>query len=116
MPSLPKCTNCGSWVIGGETDANGTFCSNVCRTYFLYPGFCDSCRMATTDVSSGGTFTFNGIGTALYGSAEVCPTCASVVKRLFFTILFIPIIPLGKYRVKYVTKKKFFSRKLRPHV
>jgi hypothetical protein len=107
-----RCANCGARVFKGVTDDRGTFCSTACRTYAAYPGFCERCTAASTDVSSGGTATFNGIGTALYGSGDRCPTCSSVIKRLFFCIVFVPVIPLGKFRVKHVTPQRFFSRKI----
>jgi len=107
-----KCGNCGSRVIKGVTDDRGTFCSSACRSWFAYPDFCDRCKLASTEKSSGGTATLNGIGTMLYGSGDPCPVCSSVIKRLFFTLLYIPIIPLGKYRVKAVTPQRFLSRKI----
>ena len=109
-----KCANCGARVIRGVTDERGTYCSAACRSYAAYPGFCDQCRAASTEVSSGGTATVNGIGTKLYGSGDPCPTCSAVTKRLFFCFVYIPLIPMGKYRVKYVTPARFFSRKIAP--
>jgi len=107
-----KCSNCGSRVIRGVTDDRGTYCSKACRGWAAFPQFCDRCKSASSDISSGGTATFNGIGTALYGSGDPCPTCSSVIKRLFFTFVYIPLIPLGKYRVKHVTPSRFLSRKI----
>jgi len=109
-----KCGNCDSRVIKGTTDQYGTFCSRQCHDNFVHPGYCDSCLHATTAESSGGTFTFNGIGTRLYGSRDRCPQCSSVIQRLFFCVIFIPIFPLAKYRVKYVAPSRFLSRKLAP--
>jgi hypothetical protein len=111
-----KCGNCGARVVKGRTDQYGTFCSSACHDHFVHPGFCASCLHATTEVSSGGTFTFNGIGTRLYGSGDPCPVCRSVVQRLFFCVIFIPLIPIAKYRVKYVTPGRFLSRRLAPNV
>jgi hypothetical protein len=111
-----KCGNCNARVIKGRTDEYGTFCSRECHDNFVHPGFCATCVHGTTPVSSGGTFTLNGIGTRLYGSGDRCPICHSVVQRLFFCVLFIPLIPLGKYRVKYTAPNQFLSRKLQvPH-
>lgn len=107
-----KCSNCGSRVIRGITDTTGTYCSNVCRTFAAYPDFCERCKAASINVSSGGTATINGIGTKLYGNGDPCPTCSSVIKRKFFCFVFIPLIPLGKYRVKNATPTRFFSRQI----
>lgn len=111
-----KCENCDQRVVVGRKDEYGTFCSAECQDNFVHPGFCDACLQATTDVSSGGTFTLNGIGTRLYGSGDRCPVCRSTIQRLFFCVVFIPIIPIAKYRVKYIAPSRFLSRKLAPHV
>jgi hypothetical protein len=60
--------------------------------------FRERCRSASSDVSSGGTATFNGIGTAHYASGDPCPICSSVIKRLFCCLVYIPLIQLGKFR------------------
>lgn len=44
-------------------------------------------------------YTINGIGTTLYGERDVDPENGSYSTTLYFTILFIPIFPLGRYRV-----------------
>ena len=44
-------------------------------------------------------FTFNGIGTRIYGKREVNPADESYIATKWFTLLFFPIIPLGSYRV-----------------
>ena len=107
--------NCDVRVVRGRTDEYGTFCSRECHGHFVHPGFCAACLHGTTEVSSGGTFTFNGIGTRLYGGGDRCPVCQSTVQRLFVCVIFIPLIPLAKYRVKYVAPSRFVSRKLAPN-
>lgn len=107
-----KCGNCGSRVVKGRTDEYGTFCSRECHDNFVHARFCDTCVRASTDVPDGGTFTLNGIGTRLYGSGDRCPICQSVVQRLFFCVLFIPLIPIRKYRVKYIAPARFLSRRI----
>jgi hypothetical protein len=75
-------------------------------------GFCTTCLERTSPRSSGGTFTFNGIGLMLYGRKDPCATCASVVKTLWFCVLFIPLVPFGKYRVIELGRRRFLSRRL----
>jgi hypothetical protein len=107
-----KCANCGSRVLSGIKNEHGVFCSHQCRAWFGHPGFCSACEAMTTAESSGGTFTFNGIGTKLYGSAQPCSVCESVGQTLWFCIIFIPVIPMSKYRVKYTGPQRFLSRKV----
>lgn len=54
----------------------------------------------------------NGIGLMLYGNKEPCATCGSVIKTLWFCVVFIPLIPLGKYRVIALDGRRFLSRRL----
>jgi hypothetical protein len=85
-----------------------------------HPGarpFCLTCTRETTSESSGSVSSVNGSGTMLYGNKHPCPSCRSTVKRLFFTIFFIPVFPAGKYRVIYSSggflSGTFHSRRLR---
>ncbi len=107
-----KCQNCGSRVISGRRDELGVFCSAECRNFVAHPGFCQTCLSTSSPRSTGGTFTFNGIGTGLYGRKDPCSVCGSVVQTHWICIFFVPIIPLGKYRVKYTQPRRFLSRRL----
>jgi len=98
-----KCTNCSTRVIAGKKDQNGIFCSVVCQAFFRYPGFCQNCNSSTTPDSAGSTFTLNGIGTKIYGGKDPCPECASTIQTKWFVVLFIPLIPIAKYRTKWCT-------------
>jgi hypothetical protein len=111
---LEKCNNCGVRLITGRRDQNGIFCSAQCQVYYASPGFCKSCDATTTPESAGSTVTFNGVGTKIYGSKNPCSQCGSVVQTKFFVVIFIPLIPLGKYRVKWATPSRYISRKLKP--
>jgi len=44
-------------------------------------------------------YTVNGVGTALYGQRDHDSRTGSYVATLFFVVLFIPLVPLGCYRV-----------------
>jgi hypothetical protein len=44
-------------------------------------------------------FTFNGIGTKLYGNRDVDSTNGSYITTKWFTIFYLPIFPLGSFRV-----------------
>ncbi len=107
-----KCLSCGDRVFFTVKDQAGTFCSKRCRDYFFYPRFCQECIQSTADQSSGGTFTLNFIGTTFFLEKDRCLVCGSVVRWLVFSVLLVPLIPLGKYRVKYVSRDRFWSRKV----
>jgi hypothetical protein len=53
-------------------------------------------------------FSFNGIGTRIYGKREVNTVDGSYIVTKWFTVLYFPIIPLGSYRVIKV-KKNFLN-------
>jgi hypothetical protein len=54
-------------------------------------------------------YSFNGIGTKVYGKREENPDGSYIVTK-WFIIIFFPIIPLGSYRV-IKEKQKFLSAK-----
>ena len=107
-----KCTNCTTRVVVGRRDDKGIFCSVVCQNFYRCPQFCRSCNAATIDDSAGSTYTLNGIGTKIYGAKDPCSECGSTIQTKWFVVLYIPLIPLGKYRTKWCNPFQFFSRKL----
>ncbi|HYZ87679.1 MAG TPA: hypothetical protein VE620_00140 [Myxococcales bacterium] len=108
-----SCGNCQMRVIFGGREYGGKkYCSVECEWWARHPGYCSECVRVTTDESSGGTYTLNGIGTKLYFRRQTCPTCGSCVQTKFFCIFYIPVIPLGSYRVRWATPKRFFSRRV----
>jgi len=109
-----KCTNCSTRVVVGKNDQNGIFCNSACQNFYRCPGFCQWCDAGTTPKSAGSTYTVNGIGTTMYGAKSPCPHCGSIIKRKWLVVLFIPIIPLGSFRFKWVTRGRYISRKLKP--
>jgi len=44
-------------------------------------------------------FTFNGIGLTLYGNSDYDPETRSYATTHYFVVLFVPIFPIGRYRV-----------------
>jgi hypothetical protein len=110
---IEKCHNCRRRIFGqGVRDKFGIFCSMVCRNNVAHPGFCKTCIAATAPISAGDNFRINGIGNAFFNSKDPCGTCGSVVETLWFCLFFIPIVPSGKFRVKYVAPNRYLSRKL----
>jgi hypothetical protein len=60
--------------------------------------FCDRCRAESSDASTGSIATMNGVGRTLYGGADRCAACGSVVRTLWWVIFMVPIVPRGSYR------------------
>ncbi|MBI2677870.1 MAG: hypothetical protein HYX28_03720 [Candidatus Koribacter versatilis] len=78
--------------------------------------FCAECTAASSDHSPGNISTVNGVGRQFYGAAEECPQCGSVVRTLWFTLIDVPIYPMGSYRYKSAEgkMKKGFDAWLSP--
>ena len=112
------CTNCGVFglTLPFRDKLGRTYCSAVCRKW-MGEGprqFCQRCLFESGPESSGNLQRINGIGTTFVGSSDECGECASVVRRVWFTVLYLPLIPLRKYRVLQISPQQFFSRRLRP--
>jgi hypothetical protein len=77
--------------------------------------FCAKCTAESTEQTPGNISTINGIGRKFYGSAEPCPTCGSTVRTLWWTLVELPMIPLGSYRYQLrnasVSRSQFWARK-----
>ena len=73
--------------------------------------FCDICQINTVPVATGNLFTFNLIGETFIGRSNACPRGGSVESYMFF-MFFVPIIPLGKWKVKYLSRRRFLARKI----
>ena len=113
-----SCTNCGVFglTLPFRDRIGRTYCSAACMKW-LGDGprdFCRKCAFESTAESSGNLQRLNGIGTTFVGSSDACGECASVVRRVWFTVLYIPLIPLTRYRVLQVSPQQFYSRRLRP--
>jgi Skp family chaperone for outer membrane proteins len=51
--------------------------------------------------------TVNGIGTRLYGKRDYDPESQTYVATLYFTFVFVPILPLSAYRVRYAGGNRY---------
>lgn len=113
---IRKCKNCGDVMVLGKREGEHYFCSSECLNNFRHPGFCPDCSNETTDEPAGNLHTLNGIGLRFYGKKHECPVCFSAIRRKWFCVLFIPVIPCAAYRVKFNTRTIFFSRKTKPNL
>ena len=114
---LKSCTHCGVFAITlpYRDNLGRTYCSEACMRW-VGEGprtFCKKCEFETVGQASGDLNRFNGIGTAFVGSSDVCPECRSEIKRVWFTVLFLPVVPMAKYRVIQTSPQEFLSRRLR---
>ncbi len=77
--------------------------------------FCEKCTAESNDTTPGNISTINGIGRKFYGSAEPCPQCGSTIRTLWWTLVDIPIIPLGSFRYQLrdakISRSQFWARK-----
>jgi hypothetical protein len=115
---LKGCASCGQAAITLPfKDGSGrTYCSEDCLLWgALGPTeFCARCQAQSDGRSSAGDMSrFNGIGRTFGKASERCPQCRSVVRRVWFTVLYVPLIPLGKYRVLHASPQQFWSQRLR---
>jgi len=114
---LKGCANCGAASLTlPHRDASGAgYCSEECLIWGALGAteFCPQCLRATTNQSPGDMHRVNGVGRGFGGIAERCPRCRSVVRRIWFTILYAPLIPLARYRVIQASPTQFFARRLR---
>ncbi len=113
---LTACGNCRGLVLyTSHRDAKGRiFCSDTCLQWANAPYyFCQACIAATTDASAGNLTQVNGIGEMFIGSGDPCPTCRSVVRRVWLGFVFVPVIPLRRYRVIRNSPRTYYSRRLR---
>jgi hypothetical protein len=114
---LKACTHCGAFALTlpFRDKIGRTYCSAACMQW-LGEGprnFCSKCTFESTDQSSGNLQRLNGIGTAFVGSSDICPSCKAVVRRVWFTFFFVPVVPLARYRVMQISPQEFLSRRVR---
>jgi hypothetical protein len=78
----------------------------------VYP-FCKACTASSIPWRTPETTTgLTGRGTRFYGYRDVCPDCASTVRTLFVTFLWIPISRLGRYRIIKTGGRSYVGRRV----
>jgi hypothetical protein len=80
-------------------------------------GFCQKCFDATTDDTTGSTFTVNWLlGTRLHDEGDMCTECGSMQASLWLWFL-VPIMRVGTYRIIYtkrdISSKEWVGRKMK---
>ncbi len=111
--AFKKCAYCGSRILFGSFSKDGyDYCNQICMEWHHFQGFCGDCVAETTDESPGGTSMINGVGTKLFSNSAKCPACFSVIKRKFFAVVFIPVIPLKTYRIRPMPRNRYIGRLL----
>jgi len=82
------------------------------ETQVFSTGFCRQCLASTTEAAAPDTGVYNlFFGTRLMGANGMCPTCKSVI-RTFWVWFFIPLIPLGSYRIVTIDQAHYLGRRL----
>ena len=74
--------------------------------------FCFRCLAETTDQPAPSTLSNLVAGSRLVGDADLCPDCNSRVKTLWL-FLYIPIAPMGSYRVIHLSPGHYVGRRTR---
>ena len=83
-----------------ELDPKQTEVARALRELRMSEGvFCGDCIKESEPGSPGNMYSMNGLGMALYGSARECPNCGSTVRSKWIILYFLPLIPVGTYRI-----------------
>jgi hypothetical protein len=109
------CTNCRifSLTLPFRDGLGRTYCSAECMG-FLAGGarlFCARCLQETTDEAAPDLWTHCGVGKDFGPPRNACSQCGSVVRQVRFVILFLPFRRRGRYRVLYLSRSEFLSRR-----
>lgn len=110
---FPKCENCGSRTLFPLRFNSNVFCSLTCKNFFQHPGFCADCISETDEIPADSTFQLNGIGDRFWFPRDICKTCNSSIQTRFLTFLWVPLLPLDKYRILQIKPGFYVGRKLR---
>jgi hypothetical protein len=87
------------------------YCCEECRDYTRFPHFCATCLSESTGENAGNQLTLNFVGKRFAGGGRMCPDCLSV-ERWSFIWAGIPLLPDSKWKVKYINKTQFYSRRI----
>jgi hypothetical protein len=78
--------------------------------------FCGACTDETIAWPAPDTQSNKGTGTIFYGGDDPCPRCGSVVKGLYFCVLWIPVWPMGRFRIitlsRSLTGARYVGRRI----
>jgi len=111
-----NCTNCGVFALTLPfRDSLGrTYCSGECMSWLAGGGkvFCPQCLGETSVETAGDVVTHWSIGKHFGQPERPCGACGSVVREVRFVALFLPIRRLGRYRIIYLNRARFLSRRV----
>lgn len=104
---MTRCGHCKARIVFGGVRTQGQrFCGDSCADkVFPRPplAYCPDCLSETNDRRPPELWTLNGWGTRLLTDRSVptCGACGSLGGRVWVTAFFIPVIPLGQYRLLF---------------
>jgi hypothetical protein len=117
---LSACSNChrASLTLPFRDGSGRRYCSEECLLWVaLGPTeFCPSCTSQTTSESAAEVFRGGrefGIVPLCGRASARCPTCHSVVRRVWYALGPLPVFPLGRYRTIHSTSDVFRSRRVK---
>jgi len=113
---LKRCTHCRVFAVTlPHRDKLGrTYCSDACMQWWGDGprSFCEKCSFETDPQASATLYSFHLVGTTFVGKTAPCGDCRSVVRRVWLTVFYLPVVPLRRYRVIQVSPEAFLSRRL----
>lgn len=68
---------------------------------YFEPLLCEKCKSETTSKSIPSLYSNQLFGSELLGNTKKCKVCGSSIQTIWFRILFLPLFPMGSYRVKH---------------
>lgn len=71
--------------------------------------FCETCRAESRDDSPKSVNDFNGFGRSFLGGKSECAECGSKVRTLWLLVVAFPLVPLGSYRYRQLSRTEGFT-------
>ncbi len=101
--TLPDCETAASSAVAAAHEASRASYAQL---------FCPQC-IDTTEAKPGAMrlLLMNGIGFRLGRSTNECPICHSVEARVWFCLFFLPIFPVTRYRLVFIGRDSFITRR-----